>query len=139
MPLKRLKRGNINKLVRVNNINFEFMNRLFFILSFALLFASCKREENQLPVVVNDDFKIEVTELTTATIKATITPKDKDMIYGAQVEAINDIDLDWRVNTTYADSERALLNIGVMGYVDYAIDNDIDILEFITEYNVGGK
>ena len=86
-----------------------------------------------------DDFVIEVTELTTATIKATIMPKDKDMIYVAQVEAINDIDLDWRINSVYNESEHALANIGVMSYVDYAIINDIDILEFITEYNVGGK
>ena len=115
------------------------MNRLFFILSFVLLFVSCNRENDELPAVVNEDFKIEVTELTTATIKATITPKDKDMIYVAQVEAINDKDLDWRINSVYNESEHALANIGVMSYVNYAIINDIDILEFITEYNVGGK
>ena len=114
------------------------MNRLFLVL-FVLLFVSCNRENEELPAVVNEDFKIEVTELTTATIKATITPKDKDMIYVAQVEAINDIDLDWRINSVYNESEHALLNIGVMSYVNYAINNDIDILEFITEYNVGGK
>ena len=117
------------------------IRKLFTIVSLVLLFIACDKDDvnSSLPIDKYDDFKIEVTELTTATIKATITPKDRDMIYVAQVENINDKDLDWRVNTIYADSDRALINIGVMNYVNYAIDNDIDILEFITEYNVGGK
>lgn len=117
------------------------MRKLFTIVSLVLLFIACDKDDvnSSLPIDKYDDFKIEVTELTTATIKATITPKDRDMMYVAQVEAINDKDLDWRVNTIYADSERALINIGVMSYVEYAIDNDIDILEYITKYNVGGK
>ena len=113
----------------------------FWVLVLASAFVACGDDDKgkNLPVAKNEDFKIEVTELTTATIKATITPKDKDMMYVAQVEAINDRNLDWRVNTIYAEPEKALSNIGVMGYVNYAIDNDIDILEFITEYNVGGR
>lgn len=106
-----------------------------------LLFIACDKDDvnSSLPIDKYDEFTIDVTEVTTATIKATITPKDRDMMYVAQVEAINDKDLDWRVNTIYADSERALINIGVMSYVEYAIDNNIDILEYITKYNVGGK
>lgn len=117
------------------------MKRLFTITMLVLLAVACKNDglENENPPVKNDDFVIDVTEVTTATIKATITPKDKDMIYVAQVEAINDKDLDWRINSVYNESEHALVNIGVMSYIDYAIDNDIDILEFITKYNVGGK
>ncbi|MBR5771248.1 MAG: hypothetical protein IKY20_06785 [Alistipes sp.] len=113
----------------------------FWVLLLASAFVACADDDKgkNLPVGKNEDFKIEVTELTTATIKATITPKDRDMMYVAQVEAINDIDLDWRINSVYNESEHALVNIGVMSYVDYAIINDIDILEFITEYNVGGK
>lgn len=113
----------------------------FWVLVLASAFVACGDDDKgkNLPVGKNEDFKIEVTELTTATIKATITPKDKDMIYVAQVEAINDKDLDWRINSVYNESEHALVNIGVMSYVNYAINNDIDILEFITEYNVGGK
>ena len=117
------------------------MKRLFTITMLVLLAVACKNDglENENPPVKNDDFVIDVTEVTTATIKATITPKDKDMMYVAQVEAINDKDLDWRINSVYNESEHALVNIGVMSYVNYAIDNDIDILEFITEYNVGGR
>lgn len=117
------------------------MKKAATIISLALLFVACGDDDEgkNLPVGKNEDFKIEVTELTTATIKATITPKDRDMMYVAQVEAINDIDLDWRINSVYNESEHALVNIGVMSYVNYAINNDIDILEFITEYNVGGK
>ena len=113
----------------------------FWVLVLASAFVACGDDDKgkNLPVGKNEDFKIEVTELTTATIKATITPKDRDMMYVAQVEAINDKDLDWRINSVYNESEHALVNIGVMSYVNYAIDNDIDILEFITEYNVGGK
>lgn len=113
----------------------------FWVLVLASAFVACGDDDKgkNLPVGKNEDFKIEVTELTTATIKATITPKDRDMMYVAQVEAINDKDLDWRVNSVYNESEHALSNIGVMSYVNYAINNDIDILEFITEYNVGGK
>lgn len=117
------------------------MRKLFTIVSLVLLFIACDKDDvnSSLPIDKYDEFTIDVTELTTATIKATITPKDRDMMYVAQVENINDKDLDWRVNTIYADSERALINIGVMSYVEYAIDNDIDILEYITKYNVGGK
>ena len=116
------------------------MKKAFAIISFVLLFVACDIDNNRdIPIYRNNDFSIDVTELSTATIKATITPKDKDMIYVAQVEAINDIDLDWRINSVYNESEHALVNIGVMSYVNYAINNDIDILEFITEYNVGGK
>ena len=113
----------------------------FWVLVLASAFVSCGDDDKSknLPVGKTDDFVINVTELTTATIKATITPKDRDMMYVAQVEAINDKDLDYRINSIYNESEHALINIGVMGYVNYAIDNDIDILEFITEYNVGGK
>ena len=128
----------------MKNNKYIVMRRVLFGLV-ALIIAgvavSCNTDKPgvEQPNKRGDDFVIEVTELTTATIKATITPKDKDMIYVAQVEAINDIDLDWRINSVYNESEHALLNIGVMNYVNYAIDNDIDILEFITEYNVGGK
>ncbi|MEE1149108.1 MAG: hypothetical protein UHN93_07615, partial [Alistipes sp.] len=117
------------------------MKRLFTITMLVLLAVACKNDglENENPPVKNDDFVIDVTEVTTATIKATITPKNKDMMYVAQVEAINDKDLDWRINSVYNESEHALVNIGVMSYIDYAINNDIDILEFITQYNVGGK
>lgn len=117
------------------------MRKLFTIVSLVLLFIACDKDDvnSSLPIDKYDEFTIDVTEVTTATIKATITPKDRDMMYVAQVEAINDKDLDWRINTIYADSERALINIGVMSYVEYAIDNDIDILEYITKYNVGGK
>lgn len=117
------------------------MRKLFTIVSLVLLFIACDKDDvnSSLPIDKYDEFTIDVTEVTTATIKATITPKDRDMMYVAQVENINDKDLDWRVNTIYADSERALINIGVMSYVEYAIDNDIDILEYITKYNVGGK
>lgn len=117
------------------------MRKLFTIVSLVLLFIACDKDDvnSSLPIDKYDEFTIDVTEVTTATIKATITPKDRDMMYVAQVENINDKDLDWRINTIYADSERALINIGVMSYVEYAIDNDIDILEYITKYNVGGK
>ena len=115
------------------------MKKAFAIISFVLLFVACDIDNRDIPIYRNNDFSIDVTELSTATIKATITPKDKDMIYVAQVEAINDKDLDWRINSVYNESEHALANIGVMSYVNYAINNDIDILEFITEYNVGGK
>ena len=73
----------------------------FWVLVMASAFVACGDDDKgkNLPVGKNDDFKIEVTELTTATIKATITPKNKDMKYVAQVEAINDIDLDWRINS----------------------------------------
>ncbi|MBQ5924197.1 MAG: hypothetical protein IIW97_02505, partial [Alistipes sp.] len=105
------------------------MKRLFTITMLVLLAVACKNDglENENPPVKNDDFVIDVTEVTTATIKATITPKDKDMMYVAQVEAINDKDLDWRINSVYNESEHAIVNIGVMSYVNYAIDNDIDI------------
>lgn len=117
------------------------MRKLFTIVSLVLLFIACDKDDvnSSLPIDKYDEFTIDVTEVTTATIKATIKPNDRDMMYVAQVENINDKDLDWRVNTIYADSERALINIGVMSYVNYAIDNDIDILEYITKYNVGGK
>ena len=65
------------------------MNRLFLVL-FVLLFVSCNRENDELPAVVNDDFTIEVTEVTTGTIKATVTSKNKDMIYVAQVCQLSD-------------------------------------------------
>ena len=42
-----------------------------------------------------DDFVIEVTEVTTGTVKATITPKDKDMFYIAQVDLIYDHSFDF--------------------------------------------
>lgn len=114
------------------------MNRLFFILSFVLLFASCKQEENQLPVVVNDDFTIEVTEVTTGTIKATITPKDKDMIYVASVDRLYN-SLEDTVKNLFRDADLTLMNTIAYEYLCYARGNNLDILEFITTYNMGGK
>ncbi len=114
------------------------MNRLFLVL-FVLLFVSCNRENEELPVVVNDDFKIEVTEVTTGTVKATITPKDKDMFYIAQVDLIYDHSFDFTINEVYPDSDNVLSNIGVTDYIDYAKDNGIDIFEFLEECNLGGR
>ena len=113
------------------------MNRLFLVL-FVLLFVSCNRENEELPAVVNDDFTIEVTEVTTGTIKATITPKDKDMIYVAQVCQISD-SIEDVVENLFSDPDLTLSNIGVHIYLEYARDNNLDILEFITQCNVGGK
>lgn len=113
------------------------MNRLFLVL-FVLLFVSCNRENDELPAVVNDDFKIEVTELTTGTIKATITPKDKDMIYVAQVCQLSD-SIEDVVEHLFSDPDFTLSNIGVKRYLEYARDNDLDIVEFITQCNIGGK
>ena len=113
------------------------MNRLFLVL-FVLLFVSCNRENDELHAVVNDDFKIEVTEVTTGTIKATITPKDKDMIYVAQVCQLSDSIEDVTENL-FSDPDLTLSNIGVNIFLEYAIDNNLDILEFITLCNIGGK
>ena len=114
------------------------MDRLFLVL-FVLLFVSCNRENEELPAVVNEDFTIEVTEVTTGTVKATITPKDKDMFYIAQVDLIYDHNFDFTINEVYPDSDNVLLNIGVTGYIDYAKDNGIDIFEFLEECNLGGR
>ena len=86
-----------------------------------------------------DDFRIEVTEVTTGTVKATITPKDKDMFYIAQVDLIYDHSFDFTINEVYPDSDNVLFNIGVLGYIDYAKDNGIDIFEFLEECNLGGR
>ena len=87
------------------------MNRLFLVL-FVLLFVSCNRENDKLPAVVNDDFSIEATEVTTGTIKATITPKDKDMIYVAQVYPLYD-SIEEVVENLFSDPDLTLSNIGV--------------------------
>lgn len=113
------------------------MNRLFLVL-FVLLFVSCNRENDELPAVVNDDFTIEVTEVTTGTIKATVTSKNKDMIYVAQVCQLSD-SIEDVVEYLFSDPNLTLKNIGVKPYLEYARDNDLDIVEFITQYNVGGK
>ena len=86
-----------------------------------------------------DDFVIEMTEVTTGTVKATITPKDKDMFYIAQVDLIYDHSFDFTINEVYPDSDNVLFNIGVLGYIDYAKDNGIDIFEFLEECNLGGR
>ena len=116
------------------------MKRLFALLAFALLVVSCKKDNpnSELPTDKNDDFTIEVTEVTTGTIKATITPKDKDMIYVVQVGQISDSIEDLAENL-FSDPDLTLLNIGVNAYLEYARDNNLDILEFITQCNVGGK
>ena len=86
-----------------------------------------------------DDFVIDVTEVTTGTVKATITPKDKDMFYIAQVDLIYDHSFDFTINEVSPDSDNVLFNIGVLGYIDYAKANGIDIFEFLEECNLGGR
>lgn len=113
------------------------MNRLFLVL-FVLLFVSCNRENDELPAVVNDDFTIEVTEVTTGTIKATVTPKDKDMIYVASVDRLYG-SLDDVVKNLFHDADLTLMNTVAYDYLRYARDNNLDILEYITTYNMGGK
>lgn len=82
----------------------------FWVLVLASAFVSCGDDDTDknLPAGKTDDFKIEVTELTTATIKATITPKDKDMFYIAQVDYIYDHDFDFTVNEVYPGTESIL-------------------------------
>ena len=113
----------------------------FWVLLFASAFVSCGDDDKgkNLPVGKTDDFVINVTELTTATIKATITPKDKDMFYIAQVDYIYDHDFDFTVNEVYPDTENILWNIVLENYIVYAKRNNIDIFEFLTQCNVGGR
>ena len=62
----------------------------FWVLLLASAFVACGDDDKgkNLPVEKNDDFVIDVTEVTSATIKATITPKDRDMIYVASVDRL---------------------------------------------------
>ena len=114
------------------------MNRFFTFVSIVLLIVACEDGHGVPPSKLNNDFKIEVTELTTGTIKATITPKDKDMIYVAQVCQLSD-SIEDVVEHLFSDPDFTLTNIGVKRYLEYARDNDLDIVEFITQCNVGGK
>ena len=120
------------------------MKKLIFTLLTLVLagaVVSCGDDDKgkNLPVGKTDDFVINVTELTTATIKATITPKDKDMFYIAQVDYIYDHDFDFTVNEVYPDTENILWNIVLENYIVYAKRNNIDIFEFLTQCNVGGR
>ncbi len=112
----------------------------FWVLLLASAFVACGDDDKgkNLPVGKNDDFVIDVTEVTTATIKATITPKDRDMMYVAQVCQISD-SIEDVVENLFSDPDLTLSNIGVHIYLEYARDNNLDILEFITQCNVGGK
>lgn len=114
------------------------MKRFFTFVSIVLLIVACEDGHGVPPSKLNDDFKIEVTELTTGTIKATVTPKDKDMIYVAQVCQLSD-SIEDVVEYLFSDPNLTLKNIGVKPYLEYARDNDLDIVEFITQCNVGGK
>lgn len=116
------------------------MRKLFTIVSLVLLFIACDKDDvnSSLPIDKYDEFTIDVTEVTTGTIKATITPKDKDMIYVAQVCQLSD-SIEDVVEYLFSDPNLTLKNIGVKPYLEYARDNDLDIVEFITQYNVGGK
>ena len=113
----------------------------FWVLLLASAFVACGDDDKgkNLPVGKTDDFVIEVTEVTTGTVKATITPKDKDMFYIAQVDLIYDHSFDFTINEVYPDSDNVLFNIGVIGYIDYAKANGIDIFEFLEECNLGGR
>lgn len=111
----------------------------FWVLVLASAFVACGDDNKgkNLPVGKTDDFVINVTEVTTGTIKVTITPKDKDMIYVAQVCQISD-SIEDVVENLFSDPDLTLSNIGVHIYLEYARDNNLDILEFITQCNVGG-
>ena len=111
------------------------MKRFFAFMSIVVLIVACENETGVPPIKLNDDFSIEVTEVTTATIKATITPKDKDMIYVAQVCQLSD-SIEEVVENLFSDPNLTLSNIGVHIYLEYARDNNLDILEFITQCNV---
>lgn len=112
----------------------------FWVLLLASAFVACGDDDKgkNLPVEKNDDFVIEVTEVTTATIKATITPKDKDMIYVASVDRLYD-SLEDTVKNLFRDADLTLVNTAAYEYLCYARGNNLDILEFITTYNMGGK
>lgn len=114
------------------------MKRFFAFMSIVVLIVACENETGVPPIKLNDDFSIEATEVTTGTIKATITPKDKDMIYVAQVYPLYD-SIEEVVENLFSDPDLTLSNIGVHIYLEYARDNNLDILEFITQCNVGGK
>lgn len=114
------------------------MNRFFTFVSIVLLIVACEDGHGVPPSKLNNDFKIEVTELTTGTIKATVTSKNKDMIYVAQVCQLSD-SIEDVVEHLFSDPDFTLTNIGVKRYLEYARDNDLDIVEFITQCNVGGK
>lgn len=116
------------------------IRKLFTIVSLVLLFIACDKDDvnSSLPIDKYDEFTIDVIEVTTATIKATITPKDKDMIYVAQVYPLYD-SIEEVVENLFSDPDLTLSNIGVHIYLEYARDNNLDILEFITQCNVGGK
>lgn len=107
-------------------------------MSMVLLLVACQNEPEEPHIKLNDDFVIDVTEVTTGTIKATITPKDKDMIYVAQVYPLYD-SIEEVVEYLFSDPNLTLTNIRVKPYLEYARDNDLDIVEFITQCNVGGK
>ena len=112
----------------------------FWVLLLASAFVACGDDDKgkNLPVEKNDDFVIDVTEVTTGTIKATITPKDKDMIYVASVDRLYD-SLEDTVNNLFHDADLTLVNTAAYNYLCYARGNNLDILEFITTYNMGGK
>lgn len=116
------------------------MRKLFTIVSLVLLFIACDKDDvnSSLPIDKYDEFTIDVTEVTTGTIKATVTSKDKDMIYVAQVCQLSD-SIEDVVEHLFSDPDFTLTNIGVKRYLEYARDNDLDIVEFITQCNVGGK
>ena len=112
----------------------------FWVLLLASAFVACGDDDKgkNLPVEKNDDFVIDVTEVTTGTIKATITPKDKDMIYVASVDRLYN-SLEDSVKNLFHDADLTLMNTVAYEYLCFARDNNLDILEFITTYNMGGK
>lgn len=116
----------------------KLITRSLLISLFALISISCEQGNHEEPINVNDDFTIEVTEVTTGTIKATITPKDKDMIYVASVDRLYG-SLDDVVKNLFHDADLTLMNTVAYDYLRYARDNNLDILEYITTYNMGGK